>query len=148
VGGGYRCFAAPDGRGLLWSRVWSVTDDLDQILLLLVGVFAVFIVMLVVLARTEARLDNPPVQNSWARRRWHRPRVVAGTRARAAAGKETADRVVSGCLAPSCVHHPRDGPRPTGYETTTTAGHGPVTCCFVGGQGRGRTAHLPIFRLG
>ena len=69
-----------------------MTDDLDQILLLLVGVFAVFIVMLVVLARTEARLDNPPVQNSWARRRWHRPRVVAGTRARAAAGKETADR--------------------------------------------------------
>jgi len=46
-----------------------VTDDLDQILLLLVGVFAFFIVLLVVLAGVE-QLDDPPGQHSWSPRRW------------------------------------------------------------------------------
>ena len=46
-----------------------MSDDLDQILLLLVGVFGLFSVMLVVLARIEARLSDPPGQRSWAPRR-------------------------------------------------------------------------------
>jgi len=47
-----------------------VTDDLDQMLLLVVGVFAFFIVLLVVLAGMEQRLDDPPGQHSWSPRRW------------------------------------------------------------------------------
>ncbi len=66
-----------------------MTDDLDQMLLLLVGVFAFFIVLLVVLAGMEARLDDPPGQHSWAPRRWASLARQAGrdTRARRRAGK-------------------------------------------------------------
>ena len=37
-----------------------MNDNLDQILLLLVGVFGLFSVMLVVLARIEELLSDPP----------------------------------------------------------------------------------------
>lgn len=45
-----------------------MTDDLDQILLLLVGVFAFFIVLLALLTGMERRLDDPPGQHSRAPR--------------------------------------------------------------------------------
>jgi len=66
-----------------------VTNDLDQILLLLVGIFAFFIVLLVVLAGMEARLDDPPGQHSWSPRRWASLARQAGrdARARRRAGK-------------------------------------------------------------
>ncbi len=47
-----------------------MSDDLDQILLLLVGAFGLFSVTLAVLARVEARLADPPGRRPWAPRWW------------------------------------------------------------------------------
>lgn len=66
-----------------------MTDDLDQTLLLLVGVFAFFIVLLIVLTGMERRLNDPPGQHSWSPRRWASSARQAGrdTRARRRTGK-------------------------------------------------------------
>ncbi len=66
-----------------------MSQDLDQILLLLVGVFGLFSVMLVVLARIEARLGDPPTQRSSAPPRWgsHARQAGRDTRAGGPPGK-------------------------------------------------------------